>query len=670
MKSNVILKNNRLLLAFLFFTNLGFALTSHAEDRKVLIKEVSKNAAVPQTLYGVFFEDINFAADGGLYAELIKNRSFEFDDPFMGWKISGNVSVKTDGPFSNNPNYVRLLPVDHKWRKTSLQNEGFCGIGLKKDSVYHFSFWGRIEGDTPQTLSIELGESDSYTWGQLVANVQCKVDSSGWKKYSVDLIPSRTCEQAFLRIVHEGNGAVDLEHISLFPADVWKHRENGMRRDLVESLAELKPGVFRFPGGCVVEGTDLETRYQWKRTLGPVENRPVMENRWHFTFRHRYYPDYYQSHGIGFYEFFLLAEDLKAEPLPVVNAGLICQYMADSLSQHASMDSLQSYVQDALDLIEFANGDTTTYWGKVRADLGHPAPFNMKYLGVGNEQWGMEYVERLSVFVKAIREKHPEIQIVGSSGPKPDGEDFDFLWPEMARLKVDLVDEHFYKDEEWFASQAARYDSYDRKKPKVFAGEFACHCKLDGRNRFDAALLEAAFMTGIDRNSDVVTMATYAPLFAHYKAWQWRPDLIWFDNLNVVRSASYYVQKLFSHYKGTERLKLTCEGEPLAGKAEQDSLYASAVWDSQRNAYIFKLVNLSGNDENLSIIKNRLSNEDYSYGEKIELSAPSDSLENTLDDTAKIVPQKSKVEGGKLKDLNLSAKARSLSIYILYKEEK
>lgn len=667
MKSNLILK---VIKCFTFCMFWALGVVTYADNKCLTIQRIERNSTVPETLYGVFFEDINFAADGGLYAELIKNRSFEFDDPFMGWKISGNISVRSDGPFKSNPHYVRLLPANNKWRRTSLQNEGFCGIGLKKDSLYHFSVWARSLSEESQNLLIELGESDADTWGQVVASAQCEVSSSEWEKYSVTLIPNRTCEHAFLRIFHQGKGGVDLEHVSLFPEDVWKHRKNGMRRDLVEALAELKPGVFRFPGGCIVEGTDLTTRYQWKRTLGPVEDRPVMENRWHFTFQHRYYPDYYQSHGIGFYEFFQLSEDLEAEPLPVLNAGLICQYMAEDISQHAPLDSLQSYIQDALDLIEFANGDTLTYWGKKRAELGHPLPFRLKYLGIGNEQWGPEYVERLSLFVKSIREKYPDIIIIGSSGPKPDGADFDFLWKKMNELKVDCVDEHFYKDEEWFASQADRYDNYNRNGAKVFAGEYACHCRLDERNRFDAALLEAAFMTGIDRNSDIVSMATYAPLFAHYKAWQWRPDLIWFDNLDVVRSASFYVQKLFSCYKGTERLDITVEGLPLVGGLGQDSLYASAVWDAHRNAYILKLVNLSRNDQCLSIAESGIGKELCDRGEAIEFGTTCDSIDNRRDNNMLVVPKSYPIKVGSLHTLPLSVKSRSLSIYILYRKGK
>lgn len=635
----------------------------------VRISAPDKRNTVPETLYGVFFEDINFAADGGLYAELVKNRSFEFDDPLMGWKMSGKVTVQEDGPFERNPHYVRMRPTGNRWRQTSLQNEGFCGMGLRKDSVYGFSVWARcLNGSEPVKLRIELGESDSDTWGQVVAVDSVTVNAGEWRKYETRLCPSKTCEKAFLRIFLEKGDGVDLEHVSLMPFSGRKGRTEELRQDLVQALAELKPGVFRFPGGCVVEGTDLETRYQWKQTLGPVENRPVMENRWHFTFQHRYFPDYYQSHGIGFYEFFLLAEELGAEPLPVVNCGLICQYMAECETDHASMADLDAYVRDAIDLIEFANGEVSTRWGAVRAELGHPEPFGLKYIGIGNEQWGPEYVERLDMFVRAIRKACPEIQIVGSSGPKPDGADFDYLWKEMKRLKVDLVDEHFYKDEAWFESQAGRYDGYSRKAPKVFAGEFACHCKEDGRNRFDAALLEAAFMTGIDRNSDVVEMATYAPLMAHAEAWQWRPDLIWFDNLKVVRSASYYVQQLFSIYKGTHRLSVVPEKGKLKDGQLEEGLYVSAVWDENRKACIVKVANLSDSGRKLCLKPDGRLLENVASVEMITLSADADSVDNRVENPDRIRPEKRRLAEEECNLKALDCPARTLSLYIIYKE--
>lgn len=275
------------------------------------------------------------------------------------------------------------------------------------------------------------------------------------------------------------------------PVETWKGRKNGLRLDLAQALADIHPGILRFPGGCIVEGTDLASRYQWKNTVGPVENRPLNENRWHYTFPHRFYPDYYQSGGLGFFEFFQFCEDIGATPLPIVNVGLACQYQNKADSCHVAVNELDPYISDALDLIEFANGDSTTTWGKVRIEMGHPQPFDLRYIGVGNEQWGNEYIIRLEPFVNAIRSTYPEIKIIGSSGPTPDGERFDMLWGEMTRLNADLVDEHFYRPEEWFISSASRYDNYPRTGPKVFAGEYACHGKGKKFNHFNAALFEA-----------------------------------------------------------------------------------------------------------------------------------------------------------------------------------
>ena len=295
---------------------------------------------------------------------------------------------------------------------------------------------------------------------------EIEVSGKEWKKYTVVLTPGATEARSRLRITMVTKGIVDLEHISLFPQKTFNNRPNGMRADLAQALKELKPGVFRFPGGCIVEGTNKATRYQWKNTVGPVENRPININRWNYTFSHKKFPDYYQSCGLGFFEYFLLSEDIGAEPLPVLNCGLSCQYENQDPNENCPVDKLQPYIDDALDLIEFANGSATSEWGKIRADMGHPAPFNLKLIAIGNEQWGPLYPERLELFVKAIRAKYPEIKIIGSSGPQSEGEDFDYLWPEMRRLKVDLVDEHFYRSPEWFLNGAKRYDSYDRKDRK------------------------------------------------------------------------------------------------------------------------------------------------------------------------------------------------------------
>ncbi|MDE5960437.1 MAG: alpha-L-arabinofuranosidase, partial [Duncaniella sp.] len=416
---------------------------------------------------------------------------------------------------------------------------------------------------------------------------------------------------------------------------------------------------------CIVEGTDLPTRYQWKNSVGPVENRPLNENRWHYTFRHRFFPDYYQSYGLGFFEYFLLAEEIGAEPLPVLSVGLACQYQNKDMSAHVPTDSLRPYIDDALDLIEFANGPVESEWGKLRADMGHPSPFNLKFIAIGNEQWGPEYPERLQHFVKAIRDKYPDIKIVGSSGPSAAGDKFDYLWPEMKRLKADLVDEHYYQPEEFFLTQADRYDSYDRKGPKVFAGEYACHGKGKKYNHFNAALMEAAFMTGLERNADVVHMATYAPLFAHVEGWQWRPDMIWFDNLSSVATASYYVQQLYATYKGSRVLPLTLDGRPVTGAEGQNGLYASAVIDDKTNEYIVKVANTSDSPRELTLKFDGMKKaRKLSDGHAIALSADSPDAENTLDNPTRIIPVKTPltVEGN---SITVTIPAKTFAVYIL-----
>ncbi len=599
-----------------------------------LVVNVKKTGApIQSTMYGLFFEDINFGADGGLYAELIKNRSFEFPQSLMGWDIFGNVEVRSDGaPFERNPHYVRLSHSGHAHKHTGLENEGFRGIGLKKDGTYRFSLWARTATNSaPQKIRIELVDAANNP----IERKELEITTDEWKQYEIILSSPLEEAKATLRIFLTSEGPLDMEHISLFPTDTWKGRKNGLRKDLAEALNELNPGLFRFPGGCIIEGTDLDTRYDWKKSVGPVENRPLNENRWHYTFTHRFFPDYFQTYGMGFYELFLLSEDMGAEPLPVVNVGLACQYQNDGEHCHVPIGELGDYIQDALDLIEFANGDISTQWGKVRAEMGHPEPFHMKFIGIGNEQWGPEYPARLEKFIEAIRAKYPGIQIVGSSGPQAEGKDFAYLWPEMKRLKVDLVDEHYYRPPQWFLDNAARYDSYDRKGPKVFAGEYASHHK-NRKNNFESALTEASFMTGLERNADVVHMATYAPLLAHVDAWQWRPDLIWFDNLRMVRTPNYYVQKLYGHYAGTNVLPLTWKQAPLTG---QEGLYGSAVIDTNKNEIIVKLSNVS--QENRQIVvslegmkkKMQLRPE----VETILLKGGADE-ENTLDTPDAIVP--------------------------------
>lgn len=615
----------------------GIGMNAATNDFVVQTNKIG--APVQPTMYGIFFEDINYAADGGLYAEMIKNRSFEFPQNFMGWVTFGNVDLKDDGPFDKNPHYVRLGDPGHAHKHTGLENEGFFGVSVKKGEKYRFSVWARTPNGGKSALRVEIVDTKSMGETQVIAREDITVDSKEWKKYQVIITTPETLKDGKLRIfLNKPEKTVDLEHISMFPVDTWMGHENGMRKDLAQHLANLQPGVFRFPGGCIVEGTDVDTRYQWKNTVGPVENRPLNENRWHYTFPHRFFPDYYQSYGLGFYEYFLLSEEIGAEPLPILNVGLICQYQ-NSEDQQIPASELGTYIQDALDLIEFANGDPSTTWGKVRADMGHPEPFNLKVIGIGNEQWDPIYPERLEPFLKAIRKAYPDIKIVGSSGPNSEGKEFDYLWPEMARLKADLVDEHFYRPESWFLQQGARYDNYDRKGPKVFAGEYACHGRGKKWNHFNAALLEAAFMTGLERNADIVHMATYAPLFAHVEGWQWRPDMIWFDNFSSFPTASYYVQQLYAKNKGTNVLPITMDKKNITGAEGQNGLFASAVYDKDRNEYIVKVANTSAEGQELNINFAGMKKKEGITKVRVQtLSSADPDAENSIENPSKIVP--------------------------------
>ena len=600
-------------------------------------------APIQSTMYGIFFEDINFGADGGLYAEMVENRSFEFPQQLMGWNTFGKVQVNDANPaFDRNPHYVTLKESGHRDKFTGLENRGFFGMGLKKGMDYHFSVYARTAGSSQ--IRVELVGSDD----EVMTKQQIAISGNNWKKYTVTLKSPKTDAKGLMRIYLEGKGSVDLDHVSLFPADAWKGL---LRADLVKDLKDLNPGVFRFPGGCIVEGTDLNSRYQWKNSVGPAENRPLNENRWNYTFPHRLFPNYYQSYGLGFYEFFLLSEEIGAQALPVLSCGLACQFQNDDKDEavcHVAVDDLQPYIDDALDLIEFANGGTDTKWGKLRADMGHPAPFNLQQIGVGNEQWGPLYPVRLEKFMKAIRAKYPKMKIVGTSGPSPDdndGKQFSYGWEQMKKLKADLVDEHYYRDQDWFMNNVTRYDNYDRKGPKVFAGEYACHVKEDpadfptAKNVFEAALAEAAIMTGFERNADIVHMATYAPLFAHVEGWQWRPDLIWMDNLTTVRTPNYYVQQLYGQNPGTHVLSLLEGKKPVTG---QDGLCASAVYDKNTNGYIVKMTNTSTAPKEVVITFKGIKS--LGNGKVTTLHADRMDAANTIEKKNNVVPKTADVQ--------------------------
>jgi len=619
-----------------------------------LAKTITK---IQPTMFGLFFEDINFAADGGLYAEMIKNRSFEFDKPLMGWEQpnSKKTSLNKQSGFAlpikvlenkTNPNFCRVLVNDDKGY--ALVNEGFRGMGVKKDAKYNLSLKAANPDGTIKKIIIQFIDKDKKVIGETTIVPASNV----WKSYSAQLTATQTEAKAKLKITFEGTGTIDLDMISLFPEDTWKNRKNGLRKDIVQLLYDMKPGFLRFPGGCIVEGRTLADRYQWKNSVGAIENRKTMINRWNMEFAQKQAPDYFQSFGLGFFEYFQLSEDIGAAPLPVLSCGMACQYNTGEL---VSMKELDPYVQDALDLIEFANGSEATPWGKLRSDMGHPRPFNLKYIGVGNEQWGPDYIERYKIFEKAIKSKYPKMIIVSGSGPSPDGEFFEYGMQELKKLNAELVDEHYYKSPQWFRDNATRYDNYDRKGPKVFAGEYAAQsssgANSNNRNNWECAFSEAAFITGLERNAEVVHLTSYAPLMAHEEAWQWAPDMIWFNNLEAYGSANYQVQKLFATNKGTDLLAITKEGKALTG---QNNLYASAVKDINTKEVIVKLVNTSATAQEVAV--DLKGSKLASNGTLITLTSPNLQDENTFAAPVKISPTASeyKLKGAKA-PMNLPA---------------
>lgn len=557
------------------------------------IKANELKAPIQPTMWGVFFEDINMGADGGLYAELVKNRSFEFANPLMGWKEqrqagSNVLIVNKNIERSPNPRFARVTV--NSTQPFGLTNEGFRGMGIKKDNGYDFSVWAAMQEGSSMTLKAELISAK----GDKLGSASVTVTGKEWKQYKVSFTASATEPKGKLNVWFEGKGVVDVDMISLFPQDTWKRRPGGLRADLVQLLADMKPGFIRFPGGCIVEGKDLVNRYQWKKTVGKIEDREVIVNRWNTEFAHRLTPDYYQSFGLGFFEYFQMAEDIGAEPLPILNCGMACQF---NTAEVVSTDQLDPYIQDALDLVEFANGSTNTKWGKLRAEMGHPKPFNLKLMGIGNENWGPQYIERNKLFTQAIKAKYPNIKLVNSSGTDQAGERFDYLNGELRKMNADIIDEHYYRDASWFRQNARRYDTYDPNGSKIFAGEYSAQSKAIGsnenKNSWVCALSEAAFMTGLERNAGVVYMASYAPLFAHVDAWQWTPDLIWIDNLRSYGTPNYYVQKLFSLNKGSQVVPILLNNDVVAG---QDSLFATASIDKNTNELLIKVVNTSDKD--------------------------------------------------------------------------
>jgi alpha-L-arabinofuranosidase len=500
---------------------------------------------VSPLMHGIFFEDINYAGDGGLYAELVENRSFEHKAAMHAWReekrgpAAGTQALARAAPIHpQNPRFLRLN-VTTVGDGYGVSNLGYGGIPVKGGEEYRFAIHARAGAGYTGGLQVQLEAPD----GRVLAEGKIGQLTSSWQRHKLVLACPETVQAARLVVLADAVGQVDLDMISLFPKNTFKGRENGLRADLAQLLADMKPGFMRFPGGCIVEGKDLANAYRWKETVGDIATRKQNWNRWQEVMASPNVSQYSQTYGLGFFEFFQLCEDIGAAPVPILNCGMSCQFQD---SQLVPLSGLDPWVQDALDLVEFANGAVTTTWGKVRAEMGHPEPFGLKYLGVGNEQWGPKYFDRYLVFQKALKARYPELILITTSGPGVDDGNWRYAWDRFRKgVPAEIVDEHYYRPLDWFLSQSARYDVYDRNGPKVFAGEFAAH-RQDKRNTLDAAVCEAAFMTGLLRNADVVRMSCYAPLLARDGFTQWRPDLVFFDATRVMPTPSYHVQAMYA----------------------------------------------------------------------------------------------------------------------------
>ncbi|MFG2891033.1 alpha-L-arabinofuranosidase C-terminal domain-containing protein [Streptomyces sp. NPDC048248] len=551
----------------------GPGVAAEPTDYTIAVDSTRTGAEIDKTMYGVFYEDINRAADGGLYAELVQNRSFEYQaadnrayTPLTSWAVSGSARAVDDGGRLNSRNRTYLL-LDGG---SSVTNSGYhTGIAVEKGKQYDLSFWARTEG----TTSLTAGMNDSR--GELAA-VRRVVARGGWAKYAATFTARRTSTTGRLTVAVDRSAALDM--ISLFPRDTYKGRKNGLRKDLAEKVEALDPGFLRFPGGCLVNtgsheaydeksGWQRKRSYQWKDTVGPVEERATNANFW----------GYNQSYGLGYYEYFQFAEDTGAMPLPVVPA-LVTGCGQNTVIEDDAL--LERHIQDTLDLIEFANGPVTSEWGGKRAAMGHPKAFHLTHVEVGNEEnLPTEFFARFQRFRSAVQAKYPDITVISNSGPDDEGAIFDAAWRLNREADVDMVDEHYYNSPQWFLENNHRYDSYDRAGPKVFVGEYASQGA-----KFSNALAEAAFMTGLERNADIVKLASYAPLLAHRNDVQWQPDMIWFDNARSWGSANYETQKLFMTNVGDEVVPSTSSttpaaSGPIAGAVGLSTWATSAAYD-------------------------------------------------------------------------------------------
>lgn len=506
-------------------------------------------------LFGIFFEDLNHAADGGLYAELVQNRSFEFDPidrhdyhALTAWEKvergqgKAELTVEDSHPLGKRNSHYAVIEILEEGDGVGLMNLGFnSGIPVRQGHAYTFSMYAKRDAAFEEPVLIAIESADGKVHGQ----AEIAVASGEWTKYEAVIVSDATDFSGRLTVVTKGQGKLYLDLISLFPAETYRNRKNGLRKDIAELIAELKPKFMRFPGGCLIHdgslnADDRNSMYRWKNTIGPIEQRPARRNNW----------SYNQTLGLGYYEYFLYCEDIGAKPIPILPAGYDPHH-----KRIVPIGELQPWIDDALDLIEFARGDASTKWGGIRAELGHPEPFGLEYIGIGNEEVGEPFFERYDYFHRAIKEKYPDIKVINSSGPFAAGGEYERGWKSARDNGSDLVDEHYYMSPEWFLAHCNRYDHFKADEPKVFLGEYA-----SWGNTYYNALVEAAFMTGLEKNAHAVGLACYAPMLCNVDYVNWKPDMIWFNNHEVFGTANYYVQQLFMHHQGDHVLKVKADG--------------------------------------------------------------------------------------------------------------
>ncbi|MBD1425440.1 alpha-L-arabinofuranosidase C-terminal domain-containing protein [Sphingobacterium arenae] len=557
--------------------------------------QANESKAISDKLIGIFFEDINYAADGGIYAELVQNRGFEYqptdrkNDPNWhsktAWKTTNrdvSFAIETASPIHENNKHYAVLTVNKVG--AGLQNEGFDGISLKANAKYDFSVLAKTIDGKDARLKIRLLDEHGAVYGETITGAL----TENWKKQEAVLVAKGDVSNGRLEIIPQAEGKIALDMVSLFPQETFNERKNGLRRDLAQVLADIKPRFVRFPGGCVAHGQGIENIYHWKNTIGPLEARKPQRNLW----------GYHQSMGLGYYEYFQFCADIGAAPMPIVAAGVPCQnsekcdHPIGGQQGGIPLEDMGAYIQDILDLIEWANGDPkTNKWAKMRAEAGHPEPFNLKYIGVGNEDLISEvFIERFQMIFDAIKEKYPDIVVIGTSGPWSEGSDYERGWEVATELGVPMIDEHYYQTPGWYIHNQDFYDRYDRSKAKVYVGEYAAHLPNRATN-IETALTEALHLINIERNADIVSMTSYAPLLAKEKRTQWNPDLIYFNNDEIKPTVGYYVQKLFGVHAGNEYFANHIELNHT-DEAVRKRVACSVVKDEESGDIIIRLANL------------------------------------------------------------------------------